>query len=79
MSRWILALLVASVALVHAQLEPIQTREALIESYRREAICRIVIPALSSGSAVEVLELAYAMRWMELDDARIDADQSDQA
>ena len=54
------------VALVRAQLEPIRSRVALLESYRRESLCRLAT-ALSAGSAAEVLELAYAMRWLELD------------
>jgi hypothetical protein len=55
------------VAAVRAQLQPIRTRRALLDSYRRESLWRISIPALSSGSATEVLELAYAMRWAELE------------
>ena len=55
------------VAMVRAQLEPIRTRRALLDSYRRESLCRLATTSLSSGSAAEVLELAYAMRWRELE------------
>ena len=54
------------VALVRAQLEPIRSRLALIESYRRESLCRLATTEFSAGSAAEVLELAYAVRWLEL-------------
>jgi hypothetical protein len=54
------------VALVRAQLEPIRSRVALLDSYRRESLCRLATTGLASGSAEEVLELAYAMRWREL-------------
>ncbi len=54
------------VAMVRAQLQPIRSRWALLDSYRRESICRLAAPALTAGSAAEVLELAYAMRWLEL-------------
>ena len=54
------------VALVRAQLEPIRSRLALLDSYRRESLCRLATTEFSSGSAAEVLELAYAARWLEL-------------
>lgn len=54
------------VALVRAQLEPIRSRSALLDSYRRESLCRLATTDLAVGSAAEVLELAYAMRWLEL-------------
>jgi hypothetical protein len=54
------------VALIRAQLEPIRSRGALLDSYRRESLCRLAT-GLSAGSAAEVLEMAYAMRWFELD------------
>ncbi len=62
------------VAMVRAQLLPIRSRWALLESYRRESICRLAAPALSAGSAAEVLELAYAMRWLELEPETTDAE-----
>lgn len=55
------------VARVRAQLEPIRSRRALLESYRRESLCRLATTAMAAGSAAEVLELAYAMRWAELE------------
>jgi hypothetical protein len=38
------------VALVRAQLEPIRSRVALLESYRRESLCRLATPVLAAGS-----------------------------
>ena len=56
------------IAMVRAQLEPIRSRHALLDSYRRESLCRLATTtALSSGSAAEVLEQAYAMRLFELE------------
>jgi hypothetical protein len=55
------------VDMVRAQLEPIRSRRALLDSYRRESLCRLAPAALASDSAAEVLELAYAMRWLELE------------
>ena len=55
------------VAMVRAQLEPIRSRRALLDSYRRESLCRLATTAQAPGSAAEVLELAYAMRWLELE------------
>jgi hypothetical protein len=55
------------VAMVRAQLEPIRSRNALLDSYRRESLCRLASTPLASGSAAEVLDLAYALRWRELE------------
>ncbi|MGA2513120.1 MAG: hypothetical protein ABSG37_05830 [Candidatus Limnocylindrales bacterium] len=55
------------VAMVRAQLAPIRSRRALLDSYRRESLCRLATTATASGSAAEVLEMAYAMRWLELE------------
>jgi hypothetical protein len=55
------------VALVRAQLAPITSRLALLDSYRRESLCRLATTVRVAGSAAEVLELAYAMRWRELE------------
>jgi hypothetical protein len=55
------------IAMVRAQLEPIRSRTALLDSYRRESLCRLATTAQASGSAAEVLDLAYALRWLELD------------
>jgi hypothetical protein len=71
------AVLADRVAMVRAQLEPIRSRRALLESYRRESICRLATSALAAGSAAEVLELAYAMRWLELEPETPDAEQLD--
>lgn len=55
------------VAMVRAQLAPIRSRHALLDSYRRESLCRLATPDSVSGSAAEVLDIAYAMRWVELE------------
>jgi len=55
------------VAMVRRQLAPIRSRRALLDSYQRESLCRLVTPTTASGSAAEVLDLAYAMRWAELE------------
>ena len=65
------------VALVRAQLQPIRSRVALLESYRRESLCRLATPVSAVGSAAEVLELAYAMRWLELESDRAVEDWAD--
>ena len=56
------------VALVRAQLAPIPSRPALLDSYRRESLCRLVPSNPSADAAADVLELAYAARWAELED-----------
>ncbi len=55
------------IAMVRAQLEPIRSRHALLDSYRRESLFRLATTNLASGSAAEVLDLAYALRWLELE------------
>ena len=55
------------IAMVRAQLAPIRSRRALLDSYRRESLCRLAGPAQAAGSAAEVLDVAYAMRWLELE------------
>lgn len=62
------------IAMVRAQLEPIRSRRALIDSYQRESLCRLATTAQASGSAAEVLDLAYAMRWLELEADNTPAD-----
>lgn len=62
-----LQVLAGRIDLVRAQLAPIQSRGALLDSYRRESICRLASPGETSGSATEVLERAYAIRWLELE------------
>jgi hypothetical protein len=66
------------IALVRAQLAPIRSRSALLDSYRRESLCRLAGPAQAAGSATEVLDQAYAMRWLELkSDSSLAEPQSD--
>jgi len=55
------------IALVRAQLAPIRSRTALLDSYRRESLCRLASPAQASDSAAEILDVAYAIRWLELE------------
>jgi hypothetical protein len=57
---------------VRAQLEPIRSRRALLDSYRRESLCRLASTSPAAGSATEVLDLAYALRWLELDAEDLD-------
>jgi hypothetical protein len=54
------------IALVRDQLAPIRSRRALVDSYRRESLCRLATTGHASDSAAEVLDLAYALRWAEL-------------
>jgi hypothetical protein len=55
------------IAMIRAQLEPIRSRRALLDSYQRESLCRLATTAQAAGSAAEVLDLAYALRWLELE------------
>ena len=57
------------VALVRAQLAPIHSRVALLDSYRRESICRLASAYGNTDSSADVLELAYGMRWAELEES----------
>jgi hypothetical protein len=54
------------IALVRSQLAPIRSRRALLDSYRRESLYRLASTAQTAGSAADVLEMAYALRWVEL-------------
>jgi hypothetical protein len=55
------------IALVRSQLAPIRSRRALLDSYRRESLYRLATTAQTTGSAADVLEMAYALRWAELE------------
>lgn len=55
------------IATVRAQLEPIRSRRALLDSYRRESLYRLASGTQASGSAADVLDMAYAMRWRDLE------------
>lgn len=61
------AALAERIATVRAQLEPIRSRSALLDSYRRESLCRLASGTQASGSAADVLDMAYAMRWRDLE------------
>jgi hypothetical protein len=69
------------IALVHAQLAPIRSRRALLDSYRRESLCRLAGGDQAAGSAADVLEMAYALRWAELELAaeEIELDERDRS
>jgi hypothetical protein len=54
------------VAMVHAQLAPISSRRALLDSYRRESFFRSLTDLVCHGPEVQVLEMAYSLRWAEL-------------
>lgn len=58
--------LAESIAIVRHQLEPIRSRRALIDSFRRESLCRLAVSSACPAYATEALETAYAMRWLEL-------------
>jgi hypothetical protein len=59
--------MVERVAMVRRQLTAIPSRTALLDSYRRESLYRLAYPGQASGSAAEALDMAYALRWIELD------------
>ncbi len=70
--------LAGRIDLVRAQLAPIRSLRTLLDSYRRESLCRLMSPAEIAGSAAEVLERAYALRWLELaSDGAVAAAQRD--
>ncbi len=50
---------------IRAQLRPIERRETLVASFGREAARRLA----GRGAAAAPLDLAYAVRWLELDPA----------
>jgi len=55
------------VATVLAELSPIASRRELLDSYRREAVRR-ALPIDGSRRAEErILEIAYSLRWAELE------------
>ncbi len=58
------------VAAVRAQLAPINSQSALLDSYRREALCLLTPTNGPLGAAAEALEIAYALRWLELGEPR---------
>ncbi len=54
------------VAGVRAQLAPIRSRAALLDSYRREAL-NVLVPITEASDPGSVgLEIAYMLRWLEL-------------
>ena len=57
----------ARLAHVRAQLGPIRSRSALLDSYRRESLYLLAVPTLGSDAEMEILDLAYALRWAELE------------
>ncbi len=64
--RWRTAGFGRAVDQIRAQLAPIEGREMLAESFGREASLRLP----GHGATADPLDLAYAVRWLELDPAR---------
>ena len=67
-ARWELARFAAEVDLVRAHLAPLRTRRALAASFGREAFHVEVTPLDRDDPAA--VRVAYAVRWLELGDAR---------
>ncbi len=59
------------VAGIRAQLAPIGSRSALLDSYRRESLNLLVSTAPPIDAAAAALEIAYTLRWLELPDEQI--------
>jgi hypothetical protein len=53
-------------AAVRNQLRQITNSNALLESYRRESLGRLSTTVQRSDSEAAAVDLAYAMRWLEL-------------
>jgi len=51
---------------IRAQLAPIELRATLVASFEREAARRSAV----RGASADPLDLAYAVRWLELDPTR---------
>jgi hypothetical protein len=64
--RWRTAGFGRAVDEIRAQLAPIEGREMLSASFGREAALRLA----GRGATADPLDLAYAVRWLELDPAR---------
>jgi hypothetical protein len=70
--RWSTYAFGREVALVRDQLAPIRSRNALAESFRREAAVAVTATAVPSPSEPPgPVRVAYAIRWLELGDDRI--------
>lgn len=63
---WATATFQRRVAAVHRQLAPVSSRAALAESYGREAARRLVRPRAAGRRSATALQVAYALRWLEL-------------
>ncbi len=72
-TRWSTRAFGREVALVRAQLAPIRSRLALADSYRREAAVAATAtpPTIDPPEPPGPVRVAYAIRWLELGDARI--------
>jgi hypothetical protein len=69
--RWSTHAFGREVALVRRQLAPIRSREALAESFRREAAVAVTATAgPSTGEPPGPVRVAYAIRWLQLGDDR---------
>ncbi|MGK2850674.1 MAG: hypothetical protein ACSLFN_07175 [Candidatus Limnocylindrales bacterium] len=70
---WATAAFQRRVASVHRQLAPVVSRAALADSYGREAAKRLVRSRAVGRRSVTALQVAYALRWLELDGSVSDA------
>lgn len=64
--RWGSASFQRRVARVHRQLAPVVSQAALVDSYAREAARRAAPPRSVGRRSVTALQVAYALRWLEL-------------
>lgn len=64
--RWGSAAFQRRVARVHRQLAPVVSQAALVDSYAREAARRAAPPRSVARRSVTALQVAYALRWLEL-------------
>lgn len=63
---WVSVAFQRRVAAVHRQLAPVRSRAALADSYGREAARRLVHPRATAHPRATPLQVAYALRWLEL-------------
>lgn len=63
---WASAAFQRRVARVHRQLAPVVSQAALVDSYAREAARRSTRPRTVGRRSATALQVAYALRWLEL-------------
>ena len=69
-SRWTTYPFGQEVDRTRGQLAPIQSRSALLDSFRREASVAATRGAVEAGLPPGPVRVAYAIRWLELGDGR---------